>query len=49
LASQVKLLTCLAPQDRKIFVELMSQIVAANEKYIRPGAGRRKRKTAENG
>jgi len=51
LSSQVKLLTCLAPQDRKIFVGLMSQIVAANEKYIRPGAGRRKRKVqpAENG
>ena len=51
LASQGKLLACLAPQDRKSFIELMLQIVAANEKYIRPGAGRRKRKVqpAQNG
>jgi DNA-binding MarR family transcriptional regulator len=51
LASQDKLLACLAPQDRKNFIELMLRIVAANEKYIRPGAGRRKRKVriAENG
>jgi DNA-binding MarR family transcriptional regulator len=51
LASQGKLLACLKPQDRKSFIELMLRIVAANEKYIRPGAGRRKRKvqTAENG
>jgi DNA-binding MarR family transcriptional regulator len=51
LASQEKLLACLRPKDRKIFIELMFQIVTANEKYIRPGAGRRKRKaqTSENG
>ena len=45
LASQDKLLSCLRAQDRKTFVDLMSQIVRANEKYIRPGAGRRKRKS----
>jgi DNA-binding MarR family transcriptional regulator len=44
LASQDKLLACLRPKDRKIFIEFMFRIVAANEKYIRPGAGRRKRK-----
>lgn len=44
LASQDKLLACLQPKDRKIFIELMMQVVSANEKYIRPGAGRRKRK-----
>jgi DNA-binding MarR family transcriptional regulator len=51
LSSQGKLLACLTPQDRKTFIELMFQIVAANEKYIRPGAGRRKRKVqpAQNG
>ena len=43
-ASQERLLACLSGHDRKIFVELMFQIVTANEKYIRPGAGRRKRK-----
>jgi DNA-binding MarR family transcriptional regulator len=51
LASQDKLLACLRPKDRKIFTELMFQIVTANEKYVRPGAGRRKRKAqaSENG
>ena len=47
LASQDKLLACLRPTDRKIFVEFMFQIVTANEKYIRPGAGRRKRKARQ--
>ena len=44
LASQERLVACLSQQDRKTFIELMFQIVTANEKYIRPGAGRRKRK-----
>ena len=44
LAGQDKLLACLKPPDRKVFIDLMFQIVTANEKYIRPGAGRRKRK-----
>jgi DNA-binding MarR family transcriptional regulator len=50
-ASQDTLLACLGPDDCKIFIELMFQIVTANEKYIRPGAGRRKRKAkkSENG
>ena len=51
LASQDKLRACLPPQDRKSFIESMLRIVTANEKYIRPGAGRRKRKVqkAEKG
>ena len=44
LASQERLLACLSRQDRKTFIELLFQIVTANEKHIRPGAGRRKRK-----
>ena len=44
LASQERLVACLSQQDRKTFIELMFQIVTANEKYVRPGAGRRKRK-----
>jgi|SRR6478672_4300346 DNA-binding MarR family transcriptional regulator len=47
LASQQKLLACLRAEDRKTFIELMFQVVSANEKYIRPGAGRRKRKAAK--
>lgn len=44
LACQDRLLACLKPQDRNTFIDLMFQVVTANEKYIRPGAGRRKRK-----
>jgi DNA-binding MarR family transcriptional regulator len=44
LSSQDRLLACLRSKDRKTFIDLMFQIVTANEKYIRPGAGRRKRK-----
>ena len=44
LAAQDKLLACLRPQDRKVFIDLMFKIVTAHEKYVRPGAGRRKRK-----
>jgi len=45
LATQDKLLSCLAPADRERFIELMSLVVTANEKYVRPGAGRRKPKS----
>jgi len=42
LATQEKLLSCLAPAERERFIDFMSLVVAANEKYVRPGAGRRK-------
>jgi DNA-binding MarR family transcriptional regulator len=42
LDAQKALLSCLQPAHRELFIDLMSQIVNANEKYIRPGAGRRK-------
>jgi len=42
LDTQEALLSCLQPAHRKLFIDLMSQVVVANEKYIRPGAGRRK-------
>jgi DNA-binding MarR family transcriptional regulator len=45
LASQERLLSCLEPARRELFVDLISQVVIANEKYIRPGAGRRKPKS----
>jgi DNA-binding MarR family transcriptional regulator len=45
LATQDKLLSCLKPADRERFIVLMSHVVMANEKYIRPGAGRRKSKS----
>ena len=45
LATQDKLLSCLKPADRERFIDLMSRVVMANEKYVRPGAGRRKPKS----
>jgi len=49
LATQDKLLSCLKPADRELFVDLMSHVVTANEKYVRPGAGRRKPKSLSAG
>jgi MarR family transcriptional regulator, lower aerobic nicotinate degradation pathway regulator len=46
LDAQQELLSCLKPAQRELFIDLMSQVVFANEKYIRPGAGRRKPKFA---
>ncbi|MGY3149369.1 DNA-binding MarR family transcriptional regulator [Bradyrhizobium sp. USDA 3397] len=45
LASQERLLSCLEPAHRELFIDLMSQVVTANEEYVRPGAGRRKPKS----
>ena len=45
LATQDKLLSSLKPADRELFIDLMSHVVTANEKYVRPGAGRRKPKS----
>jgi DNA-binding MarR family transcriptional regulator len=44
-ATQDKLLSCLKPADRERFIDLMAHVVTANEKYVRPGAGRRKPKS----
>jgi DNA-binding MarR family transcriptional regulator len=45
LATQERLLSCLEPKHRELFIDLMSHVVTANEKYVRPGAGRRKPKS----
>jgi len=45
LATQERLLSCLEPAQRDLFIDLMSHVVIGNEKYIRPGAGRRKPKS----
>jgi DNA-binding MarR family transcriptional regulator len=42
-ASQDKLLSCLSPTEQKIFVQLLTRVVDANEDYVRPGAGRKPR------
>jgi len=45
IATQERLLSCLEPADRELLIDLMSRVIAANEKYVRPGAGRRKPKS----
>ena len=45
LATQERLLSCLEPAQRELLIDLMSHVVMANEKYVRPGAGRRKPKS----
>jgi MarR family transcriptional regulator, lower aerobic nicotinate degradation pathway regulator len=45
LVTQERLLSCLKSTDRELFIDLMSRVVTANEKYVRPGAGRRKPKS----
>ncbi len=45
LATQERLLSCLEPAHRELFIDLISHVVMANEKYVRPGAGRRKPKS----
>jgi DNA-binding MarR family transcriptional regulator len=45
LATQDRLLSCLEPAHRELFIDLMSRVVSANEEYVRPGAGRRKPKS----
>ena len=46
LASQDLLLSSLNKAERETFIHLMERVVSANEKYVRPGAGRKKRKPA---
>jgi len=48
LSAQERMLSCLKPAHRELFIDLMSQVVIANEKYIRPGAGRRKPRSQLN-
>jgi len=36
LATQEMLLSCLEPAQRELFIDLMSHVVMANEKYIPP-------------
>jgi DNA-binding MarR family transcriptional regulator len=40
-ASQERLLSCLTAKEQETFVALLRRVVAANERYVRPGAGRR--------
>src|SRR5689334_20904836 len=41
LASQERFLSCLTAKEQETFVALLHRVVVANERYVRPGAGRR--------
>jgi DNA-binding MarR family transcriptional regulator len=42
-AAQAEILSVLSPSERKTLIDLLVRVVEANEAYVRPGAGRRKR------
>jgi DNA-binding MarR family transcriptional regulator len=44
---QAKLLAALTPTEREILLELLVRVIEANEVHARPGAGRRKPKSAK--
>jgi DNA-binding MarR family transcriptional regulator len=42
-AAQNGILAPLAPADRGLLIDLLVRVIQANESYVRPGAGRRRR------
>jgi DNA-binding MarR family transcriptional regulator len=44
-AAHAKILAPLSPTDRERLLDLLIQVIKANEVYARPGGGRRKRRT----
>ena len=49
LAAQDRILAVLKPAERRSLIEMLTRVIAANQAYVRPGAGRRKpvRKTRD--
>ena len=45
-AAQNGILAPLAPADRGLLIDLLVRVIQANESYVRPGAGRRRRGSA---
>lgn len=44
-AAQERLLAVLTEAERRSLVDMMARVIAANPQYVRPGAGRRRRRT----
>lgn len=42
-AAQARILSVLSPAERKSLIDMLVRVIDANEAYVRPGAGRRKR------
>jgi DNA-binding MarR family transcriptional regulator len=45
-AAQERLLAVLTEAERRSLVDMMARVIAASPQYVRPGAGRRRRRTA---
>jgi DNA-binding MarR family transcriptional regulator len=43
LAAQERILEVLAPAERRAFIDMLVRVIAANQSYVGPGAGRRNR------
>jgi DNA-binding MarR family transcriptional regulator len=43
-AAQARILAVLTPAERKSLLDMLVRVINANDAYVRPGAGRRKRK-----
>lgn len=41
-AAQARILSVLAPAERRSLIELLARVIEANQAYARPGAGRRR-------
>jgi DNA-binding MarR family transcriptional regulator len=42
-AAQAQILSVLSPAERKSLISMLVRVIEANDAYVRPGAGRRKR------
>ncbi len=42
VAAQARILSVLAPAERRSLVDLLARVIEANQAYARPGAGRRR-------
>lgn len=42
-AAQARILAVLSPAERKSLIDMLVRVIKANDAYVRPGAGRRKR------
>jgi DNA-binding MarR family transcriptional regulator len=43
VAAQERILEVLTPAERRAFIDMLARVIAGNQAYVRPGAGRRKR------
>ena len=44
MAAQARILSVLTPDERSAFLDMLVRVIEANQQYVRPGAGRRRRR-----